>query len=92
LIYILYFQILPKDIGIISPYRRQVQKLRDLMNRKFQNKIPNWRDVTVGSTEEFQGQVGSFQSVLLGRIRIPRAIIQKLAISVIKIRKAERKG
>jgi superfamily I DNA and/or RNA helicase len=49
--------VLPKEIGIISPYRRQVQKLRDLMNRKFQNRFKNWQDITVGSTEEFQGQV-----------------------------------
>ena len=27
----------PKEIGIISPYRRQVQKIRELMNKKFQN-------------------------------------------------------
>ena len=31
-------KVLPKEIGIISPYRRQVQKIRELMNKKFQNK------------------------------------------------------
>ena len=62
---------LPKEIGVISPYRRQVEKIKSLMNRRFQNSggksvggngryiegIPeNWKEVTVGSTEEFQGQ------------------------------------
>ena len=45
-----------REIGIISPYRRQVQKIRDLMNHKFQNTRLDWKPVTVGSTEEFQGQ------------------------------------
>merc|ERR1719186_713093 len=39
-----------KDIGVISPYRRQVQKIRARLAAKHIN------DVTVGSTEEFQGQ------------------------------------
>ena len=60
---------MPKEIGIISPYRRQVEKIKNLMNRRFQSSggkigggkhiegIPeNWNKVTVGSTEEFQGQ------------------------------------
>jgi superfamily I DNA and/or RNA helicase len=55
----------PSDVGIISPYRRQVQKIRELMNKKFNNKIPNYKDVTVGSTEEFQGQVKKWIRVLV---------------------------
>ena len=61
---------LPKEIGVISPYRRQVEKIKDLMNRRFQpnrsgkkaagnvsDYIPEtWPEITVGSTEEFQGQ------------------------------------
>jgi len=39
-----------KDIGVIAPYRRQVQKIRKKL------KEHNFSDVTVGSTEEFQGQ------------------------------------
>ena len=39
-----------KDIGVISPYRRQVQKIRARLAAK------NINDVTVGATEEFQGQ------------------------------------
>ena len=44
----------PEQIGVISPYRRQVQKIKELMNRKFQNRIKDWKKITVGSTEEFQ--------------------------------------
>jgi len=40
----------PKEIGVITPYRRQVQKLRSLLKKE------KFEDVMVGSTEEFQGQ------------------------------------
>ena len=53
-------KVLPREIGVISPYRRQVEKVKSLMNRRFQNCVEgvseNWNEVTVGSTEEFQGQ------------------------------------
>ena len=39
-----------EDIGVITPYRRQVQKIRGMLVEK------NRRGVTVGTTEEFQGQ------------------------------------
>ena len=53
---LIFLQVDPSEIGIISPYRRQVQKIRDLMNRKFQHKheFRDWKKITVGSTEEFQ--------------------------------------
>ena len=38
------------DIGVITPYKRQVQKLK----RRLEDR--GWGDVTVGTTEEFQGQ------------------------------------
>ncbi|XP_013408833.1 putative helicase MOV-10 [Lingula anatina] len=43
-------RVLQNEIGIISPYRKQVQKLRQLLFKK------NFRDIKVGSVEEFQGQ------------------------------------
>nr|XP_006811932.1 PREDICTED: putative helicase MOV-10-like [Saccoglossus kowalevskii] len=39
-----------KDIGIISPYRRQVQKIAKVLKNK------NKSEIKVGSVEEFQGQ------------------------------------
>jgi len=42
--------VLPSQIGIISPYRKQVQKIWTLLNKA------NITDVKVGSVEEFQGQ------------------------------------
>merc|ERR1711910_220161 len=42
--------IMEEDIGVITPYRRQVQKIRGRLLEK------NRRGVTVGTTEEFQGQ------------------------------------
>ena len=44
-------RVLPKEIGVITPYRRQVQKIRKKLHQEH-----NFKDVTVGSTEEFQGQ------------------------------------
>lgn len=38
------------DIGIVSPYRKQVLKLRSLLDKR------GHTDVFIGSTEEFQGQ------------------------------------
>lgn len=45
------FGITAKDIGIISPYRRQVEKIRMKLNN-----IACCNNITVGSVEEFQGQ------------------------------------
>ncbi|XP_045165133.2 putative helicase MOV-10 [Mercenaria mercenaria] len=38
------------DIGVISPYRKQVQKIKQVLRKKKYDKI------SVGSVEEFQGQ------------------------------------
>ena len=47
---LLDFNVDEDDIGIITPYRRQVQKLRWRLEER------GMTDITVGTTEEFQGQ------------------------------------
>ncbi|XP_035761375.1 putative helicase mov-10-B.2 isoform X5 [Neolamprologus brichardi] len=50
-------KITPRDIGIIAPYRKQVQKIRkalDKVGKDFQ--FVNMETLKVGSVEEFQGQ------------------------------------
>ncbi|KAL2103238.1 hypothetical protein ACEWY4_000106 [Coilia grayii] len=50
--------IAPKDIGIIAPYRKQVEKLRQAIEQhdKELKKIMGIKNLKVGSVEEFQGQ------------------------------------
>ncbi|GLV35616.1 armitage [Carabus blaptoides fortunei] len=38
------------DIGIVSPYKKQVQKLNQACHKK------NWNNILIGSVEQFQGQ------------------------------------
>lgn len=52
----LHLQITGKDIGVITPYRRQVTKIREALAKRLGTSKSGWREVTVGSTEEFQGQ------------------------------------
>uniref|UniRef100_A0A7N8Y3R7 RNA helicase n=1 Tax=Mastacembelus armatus TaxID=205130 RepID=A0A7N8Y3R7_9TELE len=47
----------PKDIGIIAPYRKQVQKIRKALEKVGKDlKVRNMDHLKVGSVEEFQGQ------------------------------------
>uniref|UniRef100_A0A667YRE2 RNA helicase n=1 Tax=Myripristis murdjan TaxID=586833 RepID=A0A667YRE2_9TELE len=47
----------PSDIGIIAPYRKQVQKIRQALNKMEKDlKMKNLKYLKVGSVEEFQGQ------------------------------------
>jgi helicase MOV-10 len=46
-----YLVVDPEDIGVIAPYKAQVRAIRELL------KLANLSDVTVGSVEQFQGQV-----------------------------------
>uniref|UniRef100_A0A803J6K4 RNA helicase n=1 Tax=Xenopus tropicalis TaxID=8364 RepID=A0A803J6K4_XENTR len=48
-------KISPKEIGIISPYRKQVEKISKAVHKTFAH-IPNIKDLKIGSVEEFQGQ------------------------------------
>ena len=41
----------PQSIGIITPYRKQVQKIRQALNKK-----PEYDGIMVGTCEQFQGQ------------------------------------
>eukprot|EP00808_Paulinella_micropora_P025780 g1722.t1 len=45
----------PADIGVISPYRKQVQKIKDLLQRTIKEPRAR-RELMVGSVEQFQGQ------------------------------------
>ncbi|NXC08563.1 SDE3 helicase, partial [Orthonyx spaldingii] len=59
----------PKEIGIISPYRKQVEKIRKAitsLDRDLQ-KVPNIGQLKVGSVEEFQGQ--ERQVILISTVR-----------------------
>ncbi|KAM4701901.1 helicase MOV-10 [Discoglossus pictus] len=47
-------KISPKEIGIISPYRKQVEKIRQAIKLSF-NGVNDIKDLQVGSVEEFQG-------------------------------------
>ncbi|KAM9758598.1 putative helicase mov-10-B.1 [Menidia menidia] len=50
-------KLLPKDIGIITPYRKQVEKIQKAL--KSVPDLSRWcdlRELKVGSVEEFQGQ------------------------------------
>ncbi|XP_043098693.1 putative helicase mov-10-B.1 [Puntigrus tetrazona] len=42
------------DIGIITPYRKQVEKIQKAL--KTVAELNKWKDIKVGSVEEFQGQ------------------------------------
>eukprot|EP01117_Protostelium_nocturnum_P016450 TRINITY_DN6506_c0_g6_i1.p1 TRINITY_DN6506_c0_g6~~TRINITY_DN6506_c0_g6_i1.p1 ORF type:complete len:617 (+),score=142.37 TRINITY_DN6506_c0_g6_i1:3-1853(+) len=49
------------DFGIITPYRKQVEKFRIALRKE------NWQAIKVGSVEEFQGQ--EFKIVILSTVR-----------------------
>jgi helicase MOV-10 len=41
----------PEEIGVLAPYKAQVRAIRQLL------KTAKLSDITVGSVEQFQGQV-----------------------------------
>ncbi|XP_072223489.1 putative helicase mov-10-B.2 [Leuresthes tenuis] len=50
-------KITPRDIGIIAPYRKQVQKIRRALEKVGKDfKFHNMDALKIGSVEEFQGQ------------------------------------
>ncbi|XP_071993717.1 helicase MOV-10 isoform X2 [Engystomops pustulosus] len=48
-------KISPKEIGIIAPYRKQVEKIRRAIDQEFKA-VTDIKDLKIGSVEEFQGQ------------------------------------
>ncbi|XP_058263651.1 RNA helicase Mov10l1 [Hemibagrus wyckioides] len=62
----LYNPIPTTDIGIIAPYKKQVEKIRMLLHRA------GLTDIKVGSVEEFQGQ--EFLVIILSMVRSNEAI------------------
>ncbi|XP_031700309.1 putative helicase mov-10-B.2 [Anarrhichthys ocellatus] len=46
----------PRDIGIIAPYRKQVQKIRKALTKVGKDLNKDMDGLKVGSVEEFQGQ------------------------------------
>jgi hypothetical protein len=48
---VLYLCVDPDEIGVIAPYKAQVRTIREVLK---QVKLP---DISVGSVEQFQGQV-----------------------------------
>ncbi|NXQ26217.1 SDE3 helicase, partial [Alaudala cheleensis] len=59
----------PKEIGIISPYRKQVEKIRKAITSLDPDlqRLPDISQLKVGSVEEFQGQ--ERQVILISTVR-----------------------
>jgi helicase MOV-10 len=47
----LYLGVDPEEIGVIAPYKAQSRAIRELL------KVAKLSDISVGSVEQFQGQV-----------------------------------
>jgi helicase MOV-10 len=63
----------PEDIGIISPYRKQVEKIRQLI-KSGKKEIPNIENITVGSVEEFQGS--ERRAIIISTVRSSREYLE----------------
>lgn len=74
------------DIGIVSPYRKQVLKIRSLLEKR------GHKEVSVGSTEEFQGQerlviivttVRSNRNLVQGDVRHNLGFLQNPKVNIV---------
>ncbi|XP_018416350.1 PREDICTED: putative helicase MOV-10 [Nanorana parkeri] len=66
-------KISPKEIGIISPYRKQVEKIRKAIDKEFKA-VNEIKDLKVGSVEEFQGQ--ERKVILISTVRSSRDYVK----------------
>ncbi|XP_027551120.1 helicase MOV-10 isoform X1 [Neopelma chrysocephalum] len=66
----------PKEIGIISPYRKQVEKIRRAITSldPVLKRLPDISQLKVGSVEEFQGQ--ERRVILISTVRSYSAYLQ----------------
>jgi superfamily I DNA and/or RNA helicase len=48
---LIFLGIDPEEIGVLAPYKAQARAIRELL------KVANLSDISVGSVEQFQGQV-----------------------------------
>ncbi|XP_073906849.1 helicase MOV-10 isoform X3 [Castor canadensis] len=66
----------PRSVGVISPYRKQVEKIRHCitkLDRELRG-LDDIKDLKVGSVEEFQGQERSV--VLISTVRSSQGFVQ----------------
>ncbi|XP_028009872.1 helicase MOV-10 isoform X2 [Eptesicus fuscus] len=66
----------PRHVGVISPYRKQVEKIRDCITRldRELRGLDDIKDLKVGSVEEFQGQERSV--IIISTVRSSQSFVQ----------------
>lgn len=66
----------PRNVGVISPYRKQVEKIRYCITKldKQLRGLDDIKDLKVGSVEEFQGQERSV--ILISTVRSSQSFVQ----------------
>uniref|UniRef100_A0A8D0PQ39 RNA helicase n=1 Tax=Sus scrofa TaxID=9823 RepID=A0A8D0PQ39_PIG len=66
----------PRSVGVISPYRKQVEKIRHCITKldKELRGLDDIKDLKVGSVEEFQGQERSV--ILISTVRSSQSFVQ----------------
>ncbi|KAF6075225.1 Mov10 RISC complex RNA helicase [Phyllostomus discolor] len=66
----------PRHVGVISPYRKQVEKIRECITRldKKLRGLDDIKDLKVGSVEEFQGQERNV--IIISTVRSSQSFVQ----------------
>ncbi|KAM3617817.1 uncharacterized protein V6R79_011507 [Siganus canaliculatus] len=71
----------PEEIGIITPYRKQVQKIQHALYTDRDLRKENLKNIMVGTVEKFQGK--EFNAVLVSAVRsIPKVTAEKQRITL----------